>query len=42
MASDVKNTLLEVIQIEGKLNKEQAEDKFNQLRKQNRYQEDVY
>ncbi|MCU4166269.1 diflavin oxidoreductase [Carboxylicivirga caseinilyticus] len=42
MAKDVRNAFLEILQNEGGLNKEQAEEKLFELRKLNRYQEDVY
>nr|WP_321408747.1 flavodoxin domain-containing protein [uncultured Carboxylicivirga sp.] len=42
MAKDVRNAFLEILQNEGGLDKEQAEEKLFELRKLNRYQEDVY
>ncbi len=42
MAADVKNTFVEIIQNKENISKEQATEKLNILRKQNRYQEDVY
>lgn len=42
MEKDVQSTLLQIIQEEGKLSSEEAEDYLNQLRKQKRYQRDVY
>ena len=42
MAKDVENTLIEIIEKEGKLDRSQAEEYVSQLRKQKRYQRDVY
>ena len=42
MAKDVKDTLLQIIETEGKLSKEAAAEYFNNLKKSHRYQEDVY
>ncbi len=42
MARDVKQAILQVIESEGGLKTEKAEVLFNQLRKENRLQEDVY
>ncbi|QQS51275.1 MAG: assimilatory sulfite reductase (NADPH) flavoprotein subunit [Bacteroidota bacterium] len=42
MARDVKQSILQVIESEGGLKSEKAEAYFNQLRKENRLQEDVY
>ncbi len=42
MAKDVKETLLQIIETEGKLSKEAAAEYFNNLKKSHRYQEDVY
>jgi sulfite reductase (NADPH) flavoprotein alpha-component len=42
MARDVKNTFLDIIQIEGNLSREESENFLKKLRKEGRYQEDVY
>lgn len=42
MAKDVQNTLLDIIEKEGKMNREQAEQYLADLKKQKRYQRDVY
>ncbi|KHE73002.1 assimilatory sulfite reductase (NADPH) flavoprotein subunit [Halobacillus sp. BBL2006] len=42
MAKDVQSTILQVLEQEGAMSKEEAEDYLNQLRKQKRYQRDVY
>ncbi|KGP91080.1 Sulfite reductase [NADPH] flavoprotein alpha-component [Pontibacillus chungwhensis BH030062] len=42
MAKDVQNALLEIIQKEGNYTAEEAETYLNQLRKEKRYQRDVY
>ena len=42
MARDVKNTFLDIIQIEGNLSREESENFMKKLRKEGRYQEDVY
>ncbi|MGF1910118.1 assimilatory sulfite reductase (NADPH) flavoprotein subunit [Vibrio kasasachensis] len=42
MAKDVHEALIEVAQEHGKLSKEQAEEYINNLRKEKRYQRDVY
>ncbi len=42
MAKDVHNTLINIIETESQLNKEEAEQMLNNLRKEKRYQRDVY
>ncbi|ARI77390.1 assimilatory sulfite reductase (NADPH) flavoprotein subunit [Halobacillus mangrovi] len=42
MAKDVQSTLLQIIQEEGKLSEEEADEYLNHLRKEKRYQRDVY
>lgn len=42
MAKDVEKTLLDIIQVHGGLNAEQANDYLKTLRKNGRYQRDVY
>lgn len=42
MAKDVQTTLIEIAQAEGGLNREAAEEWLKELRKQKRYQRDVY
>jgi len=42
MASDVQNALLTILEQEGNMSHEQAEDYLNDLRRQKRYQRDVY
>ncbi|MFT3739919.1 MAG: assimilatory sulfite reductase (NADPH) flavoprotein subunit [Breznakibacter sp.] len=42
MARDVKNAFLDVLQIEGKMSREDAETYLARLKKDGRYQEDVY
>ena len=42
MAKDVQNTLIEIIEKEGNLNREQAEEYLSELRQQKRYLRDVY
>ncbi len=42
MAKDVENALLDVIQKEGNMNKEQAEDFIDELRTESRYLRDIY
>lgn len=42
MAKDVHNTLINIIETESQLNKEEAEQLLNNLRKEKRYQRDVY
>lgn len=42
MARDVHQTLLEIIEIEGSMNREQAEEYLAGLQQQKRYQRDVY
>lgn len=42
MAKDVQTTLIEIAQTEGGLNREAAEEWLKELRKQKRYQRDVY
>jgi sulfite reductase (NADPH) flavoprotein alpha-component len=42
MARDVKNAFLDVLQIEGKMSKEDADVYLAKLKKEGRYQEDVY
>ena len=42
MARDVENALIEVIETQGKLSHDEAEDYLNDLREDKRYQRDVY
>ena len=42
MAKDVENALLEVIEKQGTLSKDDAEEFLNELREDKRYQRDVY
>lgn len=42
MALDVKNAFLDILQIEGNMSREQSEAFLLKLRKEGRYQEDVY
>ncbi|MDL4842692.1 assimilatory sulfite reductase (NADPH) flavoprotein subunit [Aquibacillus rhizosphaerae] len=42
MAKDVQSTLLEIIETEGGLSPEEAEEYLTEMRKQKRYQRDVY
>lgn len=42
MARDVENALIEVIETQGKLSRDEAEDYLNELREDKRYQRDVY
>jgi sulfite reductase (NADPH) flavoprotein alpha-component len=42
MAKDVQNTLLEIIQAQGGLTEEQAREYFKKLKKEKRFQADVY
>ena len=42
MAKEVENTLLEIIKLHGKRDHEEAKDYLKQLKKQSRYQRDVY
>ncbi|MDY4280138.1 MAG: assimilatory sulfite reductase (NADPH) flavoprotein subunit [[Pasteurella] mairii] len=42
MAKDVENALLEVIEKQGNLSKDEAEELLNELREDKRYQRDVY
>ncbi|WP_173917461.1 assimilatory sulfite reductase (NADPH) flavoprotein subunit [Halobacillus sp. Marseille-Q1614] len=42
MAKDVQDTLLAIIQKEGELNEEEANTYLNEMRKEKRYQRDVY
>ena len=42
MAKDVHNALLDVIEREGNMNREEAEDYLDTIQKQGRYQRDVY
>jgi sulfite reductase (NADPH) flavoprotein alpha-component len=42
MARDVHNTLVEIIETEGKMSREQAEAYLADMKKQKRYQRDVY
>ena len=42
MAVDVRNTFLSILQAEGGMSPEQSLEYFNKLRKERRYQEDVY
>ena len=42
MAEDVENTLLEILRHIGNMDKEAAEEKFADMRKNFRYQEDIF
>jgi sulfite reductase alpha subunit-like flavoprotein len=42
MAKEVESTLLEIIKVHGQKNHEQAKGYLKQLKKQSRYQRDVY
>ncbi|MGV8090462.1 MAG: hypothetical protein AB2L24_01170 [Mangrovibacterium sp.] len=42
MAKDVQRTLLEIIQTQGGLTEEQAMEYFRKLKKEKRFQADVY
>ena len=42
MARDVENALIEVIETQGKLSRDEADDYLNDLREDKRYQRDVY
>lgn len=42
MARDVENALIKVIETQGKLSRDEAEDYLNDLREDKRYQRDVY
>ncbi|MED1472775.1 protein CysJ [Bacillus salipaludis] len=42
MAKDVHNTLIDIIEKEGKMDRELAEQYLNEMQKQKRYQRDVY
>jgi sulfite reductase (NADPH) flavoprotein alpha-component len=42
MAKDVHNTLIEIIEKEGKVNREEAEEYLTNMKQQKRYQRDVY
>ena len=42
MAKDVHNTLIQIIQQQGKVSLEEAEKKLTELQKEKRYQRDVY
>lgn len=42
MAGDVKNAFLDILQIEGNMSREQSQEYLTKLRKEKRYQEDVY
>ncbi|OLO38013.1 protein CysJ [Alkalihalophilus pseudofirmus] len=42
MAKDVHNTLIDIIEKEGKMNRDSAEAYLNDMQKQKRYQRDVY
>ena len=42
MARDVENALIEVIETQGKLSRDEAEDYLNDLREDKRYQRDIY
>jgi sulfite reductase (NADPH) flavoprotein alpha-component len=42
MARDVKNSFLDILQIEGNMSREESEAYLTKLRKEGRYQEDVY
>ncbi|WP_078427788.1 sulfite reductase subunit alpha [Alkalihalobacterium alkalinitrilicum] len=42
MAKDVHNTLIDIVEKEGKMNRDSAEAYLNDMQKQKRYQRDVY
>jgi sulfite reductase (NADPH) flavoprotein alpha-component len=42
MAKDVQKTLIQIIQQQGKVSFEEAEEKLTELQKEKRYQRDVY
>ena len=42
MARDVHNTLVEIVETEGKMSREEAEAYLAEMKKQKRYQRDVY
>lgn len=42
MAKDVHNTLIEILSNEGNISLEEAEEQLNEMKKNNRYQRDVY
>ncbi|TCO07037.1 assimilatory sulfite reductase (NADPH) flavoprotein subunit [Natronoflexus pectinivorans] len=42
MAGDVKSAFLDILQIEGNMSREESENFLTKLRKEGRYQEDVY
>ena len=42
MAGDVSKALLDILQIEGNMSREESEAYLARLRKEKRYQEDVY
>ena len=42
MANDVHNTLIEIIEKEGKMSREEAEEYLAEMKQQKRYQRDVY
>jgi len=42
MARDVETALLDVIETQGKLSRDDAEDYLNEMREDKRYQRDVY
>ena len=42
MAQDVHNTLIEIIEKEGNMSREKAEEYLAELKQQKRYQRDVY
>jgi sulfite reductase (NADPH) flavoprotein alpha-component len=42
MAKDVHEALIKVVELQGKKTREQAEELVNTLRKEKRYQRDVY
>ena len=42
MAKDVHNALIDVIEKEGNMSREEAEAYLNNIQKQGRYQRDVY
>ena len=42
MAQDVHNTLLDIIEKEGSMSREQAEAYLTEMKQQKRYQRDVY
>lgn len=42
MAKDVHQTFVEIVQTQGSLSQEEAQEYMNELRRNKRYQKDVY